>query len=166
MTLAALIRKRDTGNLATAIPAIHATQQAEVTGTVARVATVAVANPPDAKPATMTVEQQADIRAWLAHIEETDPAIITEVMDKCRTDPEALAYFTWRAGEVPKPVVVDDDDRRRCDQCANLSPRGLCMATRRGEVTVHYQLRRCVGYAPRPDDPDRRHGEERWPGLM
>lgn len=50
-----------------------------------------------------TVEQQAAIRAWLAHIEETDPDTIAEVMDKCRVDPETLAYFTWRADEVPQP---------------------------------------------------------------
>ncbi len=45
MTLSALIRKRDTGNLATAIPAISATD-GQVSGEpVARIATVAVANP-------------------------------------------------------------------------------------------------------------------------
>ena len=43
MTLSALIRKRDTGNLATAIPAISATQPKGEAATVARIATVAVA---------------------------------------------------------------------------------------------------------------------------
>lgn len=45
MTLSALIRKRDTGNLATDIPAISATQPKGEAATVARIATVAVANP-------------------------------------------------------------------------------------------------------------------------
>ena len=49
MTLSALIRKRDTGNLATAIPAISATQPKGEAATVARIATVAVANPKEAE---------------------------------------------------------------------------------------------------------------------
>lgn len=51
MSLADLIRKRDTGNLATAIPAISATQPKGEAGTVARIATVAVANPKGEKTA-------------------------------------------------------------------------------------------------------------------
>ena len=45
MTLSNLIRKRDTGSIATAIPAISATQPKGEAATVARIATVAVANP-------------------------------------------------------------------------------------------------------------------------
>jgi hypothetical protein len=41
------------------------------------------------------------IRAWLAHIRETDPGVIDEVLGKCAADPEALAYFMTRAAEVP-----------------------------------------------------------------
>lgn len=41
------------------------------------------------------------IRAWLAHIDETDPVMIEETLQRCATDPEALAYFLWRAQEVP-----------------------------------------------------------------
>lgn len=51
MTLSALIRKRNTRNLATAIPAISATQPKEEPATVARIATVAVANPKEEKTA-------------------------------------------------------------------------------------------------------------------
>ena len=49
-----------------------------------------------AKP--LTAEVETTIRAWLALIEETDPAIIADVLGRCRTDPEALDYFTGRAG--------------------------------------------------------------------
>lgn len=52
MTLLALIRKRDTGKLATAIPAISAISAIESSGNghrVARIAKVAVANPKEAK---------------------------------------------------------------------------------------------------------------------
>ena len=54
VTLAALIRKRTPGKLATAIPAIPATQPTVKPASVARIATVAVASPADAKTATDT----------------------------------------------------------------------------------------------------------------
>jgi hypothetical protein len=159
MTLSSLIRKRDTGNIATAISAISATQPKGEAATVAKIATVAVANPKEEKttspleigavntatafrcwlihfvgldplecyftdPAThaeilerhpdavaaepstptirqpsalMTVEEEMAIRAWLARIEETDPATIAEVIDYCRRDADARDYFTGRA---------------------------------------------------------------------
>lgn len=46
-------------------------------------------------------DAESRIRAWLAHIREADPTIIDEVLEKCSTDPEALAYFMTRATEVP-----------------------------------------------------------------
>ena len=162
MTLSNLIRKRDTVSIATAIPAISATQPKREAVTVARIATVAVANPKEEKtappakvgagdtatasrwwlihfrdlepvemivspPAThaeilerhpdavaaepftptirqpsapMTAEEETAIRAWLALIEETDPATIAEVMSQCQRDADAREYFTGRASEV------------------------------------------------------------------
>ncbi len=120
----------------------------------------------------VTTAEEAVIRAWLAHIEETDEAIIAIVLDQCRTDADALRYFLRRAEEVPHPVDFDDD-RRRCDQCANLTPRGLCLAARRGEIVANRNYepvrdfpRRCEGYTPGPNDPDHRPGRVRWPGLI
>ncbi len=234
MTLSALIRKRDTGNLATAIPAISATQPKGEAATVARIATVAVANPkeektapppqvgagytvaasrwwlihyPDRDPvevaccpeathadilerhpdavaaepftptirqpsASLTASEETAIRAWLALIEETDPATIAEVIGQCQRDADARDYFTGRAAaELPKPDPFPDD-RRTCDQCANLIAR-RCQAGPRGEIVAsrNYEPirdlpRRCEGYAPGASDPDRRHGRERWPGLI
>lgn len=46
-------------------------------------------------------QAEARIRAWLAHIRETDPEMIAEVLAQCANDPEALAYFMTRAREVP-----------------------------------------------------------------
>jgi hypothetical protein len=234
MTLSALIRKRDTGNLATAIPAISATQPKGEATTVARIATVAVANPkeektaplpkvgagdtatasgwwlihyPDRDPvevaccpeathadilerhpdavaaepftptfrqpsAPLSASEEAVIRAWLALIEETDPATIVEVIGQCQRDADARHYFIGRAAaELSKPDPFPDD-RRTCDQCANLLAR-RCQAARRGEIggsrdyePVADLPRRCEGYRPRPDDPDRRPGRVRWPGLI
>ena len=47
--------------------------------------------------APMTADEEGAIRAWLALIEETDPAIIAEVIDQCQRDAEARDYFTRRA---------------------------------------------------------------------
>ena len=170
MTLSKLIRKGGLAQVATATPATLATQETGSAATVAQVATVAFAKP-QSTAAAMTAEEETAIRAWLSHIEETDAAIIAEVLSQCRADAEARAYFLRRAEEVPQPVP-DDDDRRHCAQCANLAPSGLCLAARRGEINasrtyhpVDHLPRRCEGYAPGPDDPDRRPGRERWPGL-
>jgi hypothetical protein len=184
MTLSELIRKRDTGNLATAIPAISATQPKGEAATVARIATVAVANPKEDKPAKpaqvgadgtatapMTADEETVIRAWLALIEETDPATIAEVMSQCQRDADARDYFTGRAAaELPKPDPFPDD-RRTCDKCANLIAR-RCQAAKRGEIVAsrNYEPirdlpRRCEGYAPGATDTDRRPGRDRWPGL-
>jgi len=126
----------------------------------------------NAATAPMTPGEESAIRAWLAHIEETDPAIIAHLLDKCRTDTDARGYFIGRAAEVPRPLAFDDD-RRRCDQCVNLTGRGICLAARRGEIAasptyepVRDLPHRCAGYAPKPEDSDRRPGRERWPGLI
>ena len=165
MTLSALMKKGGLCELATAIPATAATEAGEKAGTVARVATVVVANPPSAKstpPAPMTADEESAIRAWLAQIEETDAAIIAVVLDQCRADVAARGYFLRQAAEVPRAVAFDDD-RRYCDQCMNLrrdvctiaEPKaGALVVANRGYRPVREPPRRCAGYAPGPDDPD------------
>jgi len=115
------------------------------------------------------------IRAWLDHIEERDPAIIAEVLNRCRTNPEALVYFLSRAGEMEIPgSSVEADDRRRCSQCANLTRSGRYLAARRGELVgaagryspLPDLPRRCEGFQPQPGDPDQRLGREKWSFLM
>ena len=122
--------------------------------------------------APLNAEEETAIRAWLALIEETDPATLADVIGQCQRDADARDYFTGRAaGELPKPDPFPDD-RRTCDQCANLIAR-RCQAAQRGAIVAsrNYEpirdlLRRCEGYAPGASDPDRRHGRERWPGLI
>ena len=97
MTLSALIRKRDTGSLATAIPAISATQPKGEAGTVARIATVAVAKPDEQKTMLLTACENAAIREWLARIEETDPEIIEEVIARSERDADTHDYFAGRS---------------------------------------------------------------------
>lgn len=119
----------------------------------------------------MTADQESAIRSWLAQIEETDEAIIAHVLNRCQQNPDARDYFFQPASEVPRPDPFPDD-RRRCDQCLNLTGRGLCLAARRGEIVanrdyepVRDQPRRCEGYLPGAGDLDRRPGRERWPEL-
>lgn len=124
------------------------------------------------RPSTpVTAEEEAAIRAWLALIEETDPATMAEVMEQCQRDAKARDYFVGRAAaELPKPAPFPDD-RRTCGQCANLIAQ-RCQAAKRGEIMASRNYRpipdlprRCEGYAPGADDPDKRPGRERWPGL-
>ena len=48
---------------------------------------------------SMTTDAENLILKWLMRIEETDPAIIDYVLNKCRMDADALAYFVGRARE-------------------------------------------------------------------
>jgi len=83
-----------------------------------------------------------------------------------------IGYFNAEAVKYRAASGADDDDRRHCAECVNLTPGGRCLAARRGEIAAsrNYQPledipRRCEGYAPKADDPDQRPGRERWPGL-
>ena len=108
MILSALIRKGGLARSATATPATIATQQAGYTESIAAVATVTVTAKPESsiepkrQPASteLMADEELRIRAWLAHIEETDSDIIAEVLDKCRSDNGARVYFLHRAEEV------------------------------------------------------------------
>ena len=97
MTLSTLIRKRDFGNTATAISAISAAQQWCDALTVARIATVAVATRQNQKTTTLTAENELAVLWWVKSIGEDDPVMIEDVLDRCRTNLEALTYFLWRA---------------------------------------------------------------------
>ncbi|HNM80805.1 MAG TPA: hypothetical protein PKL28_07110, partial [Rhodocyclaceae bacterium] len=105
--------------------------------------------------------ETASIRAWLAHIGETDAGTIADVLQRCRNDAEARSYFIGRAAaELTEP---EPDDRRHCRTCQHLSG-SRCWATR---LLVMDDLpRRCSDYLPMPDDSDQRNGRERWPWLI
>lgn len=106
--------------------------------------------------APLTASEETAIRAWLALIEETDPATIAELVGQCQRDADARDYFTGRAvAELPKTDPFPDD-RRRCCHCLNLLPNGVCKAASpQGPVIANrgYRpvdiLKRCEGYTPR-----------------
>lgn len=67
-------------------------------------------NPLPMPASELAAHQEAAIRAWLAFIGETDPAIIGEVLTKCRQDPGALAFYL---GQAQPDIPSDIMERRR-----------------------------------------------------
>ena len=118
---------------------------------------------------TTPIETPAKVNRWLDHIGATDPIERQEVIDKCVTDPDALAYFLKRHAE--DCITIDpEDNRRSCQHCANLAG-DQCRAIQRREIKPSWDhnrelMRRCPGFAPRPDDPDQRPAKARWPKLF
>lgn len=119
-----------------------------------------------------TPEQEAELRALVASVSAAygfTHAEQQEALDLALWDVDA-ALQSYRVMANEQNIILDRDDRRRCDQCANLSHRGKCAAWQavgamNGYSPVPDIPRRCEGYAPGPEDADRRPGRERWPGL-
>ncbi|MBA3696993.1 MAG: hypothetical protein H0W85_09650 [Methylotenera sp.] len=90
MTLLEIIRKK---KFATATVATVATDKPVFVPSVAKVASVAVANSPDEKITQIEIDL---IRAWLYKIGEPpeDHHLVTH---KCSNDPDALLYFLRHA---------------------------------------------------------------------
>lgn len=107
--------------------------------------------------APLTDSEETAIRAWLALIEETDPATIAEVIGQCQRDADARDYFTGRAAaELPKPDPFPDD-RRTCRKCSNFTYGGICsvaypggpVSAIRGYRPVADLLQRCDAFIER-----------------
>lgn len=43
---------------------------------------------------------ESKIRVWLKHIEETDSDVIEDIIERCKTNPEARQYFLMRSEET------------------------------------------------------------------
>ena len=125
---------------------------------------------------TPTDAEAAELRALVRTIGEHDAWTAQDIEDATAAalaDPDgALRCYRAIAEERGSVLLSDEDDRRRCDQCANLTERGLCLAARRGDIVASREYRpvpalprRCEGYAPKATDTDQRLGRERWPGL-
>ena len=96
MSLTALIRKRVTGNLATAIPAIPATQAGRGLAAVARLATIAIANPEVAPSDPATEARRQRVLAMLAD----NPALRLAVVCDGAGDPVPVAVAIRDKGSV------------------------------------------------------------------
>lgn len=97
-----------------------------------------------------------------------------EALAAALADPDA-ALTCYRELADKGLATAIADDRRRCLDCANLTPLDQrCGAAARGEKIAtagrrYYPvldlLRRCEGFTPNASDPDQRSGLERWPYL-
>jgi hypothetical protein len=138
-----MIRKRDTGNLATAISAIPATQPEGEETTVAKVATVAVANPKEAQT------QPAPEPRWSDYV----PANRQELARMMKRT-EAFERMGLTFDEID--LVVDrllrrdreGDDRHLCIECMRIrsSATGWRCDALRGAIPPDWatiQLQRC-----------------------
>lgn len=148
-------------------PATHAQALAAYPGAIGAAPIPETPAQPAAAP--MTASEEATLLAWLEAIEETDSELIDEVLARCQADKGVRAFFIQQAKQALQSLPFHDD-RRHCAQCTNLTLEGRCLAAQRGEITasrnyhpVDHLPRRCEGYSPKPGDPDRRLGRERWP---
>jgi len=89
----------------------------------------------------------------------------------CTLDTPDTPESSKSESDTPEPETFRDD-RRTCDQCANLEGR-RCLAAWRGEIVANRDYepvrdipRRCEGYAAGPEENDQRPGCERWPELI
>lgn len=114
-----------------------------------------------------------DAAHWLAdvarHLDTTPGELLAagvilrdEVPHYLDRDPRTLAD-TIRSAHPARFTTREPDDRRHCVTCANLAG-NRCRA--RSLYVMDDLPRRCTDYAPLPDDPDQRHGRERWPSLL
>lgn len=188
-------KKNESAEFATATPATFATHKGERGRTVASVATVAVAKSPQGQTASPAKASPGDTatasRCWLIHYLDRDPveviccpeathaeilelhpgAVAAEPFIQIDRQAHAPISASEETAELPKPDPFPDD-RRTCNQCLNLRGRVCTVAKPGGLVSASagYRpdpetLQRCAGYAPGADDPDKRNGRERWPGL-
>lgn len=141
MSLSDLIQKKKSRTVATLTDATNATLGTDKVVTVAKVANVTVATPSKSPKDTSCLERFSGTRSHPGFPRRVPP--------------------------------LNADDRRYCSQCANLSAGGHCLSASRGEIEAdsHYKPvdncpRRCIGYAPKTNDPNQRTGTERWPGLI
>lgn len=123
-----------------------------------------------------TPEQEAELKALVAAVGKAyafTHAEQQEALALALSDPDA-ALQGYRAMAAELGNDLEHDDRRHCDQCANLrrdvctiaEPKaGALVMANRGYRPVREPPRRCAGYALGPDDPDKRTGRERWPGI-
>ncbi|MFZ1851309.1 MAG: hypothetical protein WAU15_03615 [Nitrosomonas sp.] len=96
MSLAKLIHKNKTNEVATAKVAIPAISTNAANPTVAKIARIAVAKPTNEK-INRDIEE---IKSWLIHIGEPEDHYL--VIDKCKSDSETLAYYLACATECKR----------------------------------------------------------------
>lgn len=112
MSLSDLIKKGGLSSAMTMTLATAATDTSPLLPTVAKVATVTVAEPP---VTALSLNEESTIRAWLAHICETNLEEINRAMEKCRHNLNARQYALEQAKTAPK--LSTEKQLVRCGDC-------------------------------------------------
>lgn len=147
MALSALIHKSKSGHLATLTLATIATQDTETRPTVAKVATVTVANPQESKTAPLSIADRQKLLAYLDAIGETDQASIDELLTKCGSSHETLARELQKADDLLQIKTGNYTGLVQCSGCSHLSG-DTC--NRYGWRVVVDKWRRCADHAAEP----------------
>ena len=108
MTLAALIRKRESGKPATAIPATAATERVDEPLSVARIATVAVANRRDDETDPLSPASEARRQRVVAMLAER-PGIQYALVTNTEADPEAVLIALAIRGKATCELCIPRD---------------------------------------------------------
>lgn len=108
MTLAALIRKRESGKPATAIPATAATETVDEPLSVARIATVAVANPRDDETDPLSPASEARRQRVVAMLAER-PGLQYALATNTEADPEAVLIALAIRGKATCELCIPRD---------------------------------------------------------
>jgi hypothetical protein len=156
MILSSLIHRNKYEQVATVAVTTPAMLETQKVGTVAKVATVTVANPPESKNAALSV---------VCYTPAGNPITVNA------RDTEHAAFLLKMNPKTAQPLLIDlpdSDDRRHCADCGNLSISGRCLAARSGSIEAgsHYKPvddcpRRCVGYVPKANENDQRTDAQR-----
>jgi hypothetical protein len=85
-----------------------------------------------ATPSFLKSKEREIILAWLEAIGERNAEAIAKVIRQCQEDVAAHNYFLGMAMAHKATSTGGEDDRRYCNQCANLSSTGQCMAAWQG----------------------------------
>ena len=142
MTLSALIRKSKSKPIATDTVATHSR---EIGATVANVATVAVANPINAK--TIQPSYRQKLSEYLAAIGETDQDMIDEYLSECSKDAAVLARALQQVDDFFQIQQGNTTDFARCSNCRQLS--GDTCRFHAWRVAVD-KWRKCSDFQPLP----------------
>lgn len=100
-----------------AIPATTHSLNKEISPTVAKIATLAVATPPEIKRTPLPEEEEEAIRKWLASINEVDQEAIDNLLEQCQIDMLGKRYLLEEAAKISTPEVPDPDYRATCGAC-------------------------------------------------
>ena len=160
MTMLSRLREKRTGSFATAIPAISATQPKGEPATVARIATVAVANPEERKTAPIPDDLENLIRRAGTYWEYS-PEDYDLVRDLARRDPDGLrralesdkwlAMAEWEAFEERAAIMEYDGGLSR-EEAERQAAGPLTKAEKGSHEKVTLTPKNTHGYARAGDE--------------